>query len=174
MVSWASAISPSGDPRKVVGVLGRVGEHQRHGIGLADVLGGGANQPTGHEQRVLAAGQHSREPIERRVRVRAADRLMQGRNEVVVLLAVLVVGGAAFLQHLAQLLGRQELGGSDVEQGLRQRQQVAAVAVGERGQRRAGLGLQRQVPPLEGLGFFQEGFERHVVQALQHEDLAAR
>ena len=36
--------------------------------------------------------QHARQPVERGVRVGAADRLMQGGDEVVVLLAVLVVG----------------------------------------------------------------------------------
>ena len=99
---------------------------------------------------------------------------MQGGDEVVVLLAVLVVGGAALLQHLTEVLDRQRLGRPDVEQGLGQGQQVAAVAVGQRRQRGARVRLQRQNASLERLGLGQQRLQRFIVQPLQHIDLAAR
>ena len=57
---------------EVVGVLGGVGQDQRHGVGFADVLDRHADQPPGDEQRVLPAAQHPRQPVERRVRIGAA------------------------------------------------------------------------------------------------------
>src|SRR5690349_23410680 len=56
----------------------------------------------GDEQRILAASQHPRQPIERRVRVGAADRLMQGRDEVVVLLP-------RSEEHTSELQSRRDL-----------------------------------------------------------------
>jgi hypothetical protein len=133
-----------------------------------------AHQAAGDEQRVLAALQHPRQPVERRVRIAAAHRLMQRRDQVVVLLAVLVVGRPALLQELAQLRGVQRRVRADRQQGLGQGQQVAAVAVGHGDQGEAGVGVQRQLAALGLLGLGQQGFQRLLVQALEHEDLAAR
>ena len=87
------------------GVLGGVADQQRGGIGEADVFGGRAHEAAGDEQQILAAGDHAREPIERRVRIGAADAFVQRGDEIVVLFAVLVVGGRALLQEFAERLG---------------------------------------------------------------------
>ena len=90
------------------------------------------------------------------------------------LFSVLVVGRAALLQHRGERGGGERLGRGDVEQGLGQREHVAAVAVGHRDHRRARLWRQRQLALLEGLGLGQQALQRLVVEPLQHVDLAAR
>jgi hypothetical protein len=98
---------------------------------------------------------------------------MQGRDEVVVFLAVLVVGRRALLQDLAQGLGVERRGRANVEQGLGKRQQVASVAVGQGHQGVARLRLQRQGLALKGLGLGEQAQQGVVVQPLEHEDLGA-
>jgi len=50
-------------------------DDERHRIGVADVLGGEDDHPTGDEACVLAGFEHRREVIDGRVGVRAAERL---------------------------------------------------------------------------------------------------
>ncbi len=163
-----------GTAQEIVGVLGRGGQQQGQGIGLADVLHRHAHQPPGDEQWVLPAVEHAGQPVEGGVRIGAAHRLMQGGDQVVVLLAVLVVGGAALLQHLAQLGRRERLGDPNVEQGLGQGQQVAAVAVGHGDHRLARGVVERQGSALMRLGLVQQGLQRRFVQTAQDIDLTTR
>ena len=90
------------------------------------------------------------------------------------LLAVLVIGGAAPLQDLSQARGIQRLLDVEREQGLGQAQHVAAVAVSHRLEGFARLWRDRQGMRLEPLGAFQQDLQRRVVQPFQHIDLAAR
>ena len=64
---------------------------QRLRIGEADVFGGGDDEPAGDEPRVLAGLDHAREVVHRGIDVRAADRLDEGADDVVVLVALPVV-----------------------------------------------------------------------------------
>ena len=91
----------------LVGLPGRDALDQGLGIGEADVLDGEAHQAAGDVARVLAARQHARQPIERRVGVGAPERLVQGGNQVVVALLALVVERRAALDDPRQL-GRVE------------------------------------------------------------------
>ena len=76
---------------------------QRVGIRQPDVLRGGNHQPPRDEARILAGMQHLRQPVERGVRIRAADRLDEGGNRVVVRVAVGIVNHRlaldGFLRH---------------------------------------------------------------------------
>jgi hypothetical protein len=74
---------------------GRDGDDQRLGVGQADVFGGVHDQAPGDVAGILPSFQHGREVVERRVGVRAADRLDEGGNEVVVGIAALVVDDLA-------------------------------------------------------------------------------
>ena len=76
---------------EVDGLLRGHRDHQRLRVGEPHVLAGEAHQPPRHVERVLAGLQHAREPVEARVRVRVAHRLVQRRDDVEVLLAGLVV-----------------------------------------------------------------------------------
>ena len=67
-----------GRAEALVDVPGGERLRQRLRVGHADVLGGEADQAAGDEERVLAAGEHAREPVEGRVGVGAAQRLVQG------------------------------------------------------------------------------------------------
>ncbi|MNV63484.1 hypothetical protein D3C71_1560800 [compost metagenome] len=97
---------------------------------------------------------------------------MQGRDEVVVFFARLVVCGGALLQHARQTLNVQKIAFRQIEQNLRHGQQIAPVAIsqGQHGVTR--LGRQRQGPIHQGGGAIQQLIQRRVVQTLQHINLA--
>ena len=73
------------------GLLGGHGHHQGLRVGHAHVLGGEADQAPRDVERVLARLQHARQPVQARVRVGVADRLVERADDVVVLLAGPVV-----------------------------------------------------------------------------------
>ncbi len=93
-----------GRAEPVVGVPGGERLHQRLRVGEADILDRGAGQPAQDVDRVLAAGQHARQPIERRIGIRAAQRFVQRADQVVVALLRLVVERRAALHERGQLL----------------------------------------------------------------------
>ncbi|MNC54348.1 hypothetical protein D3C75_1038270 [compost metagenome] len=62
---------PLGTAEEVVGVLGGVGDQDGQRVGLSDVLDRHPHDAPRQIERVLAPVQHPRQPIERRVRVRA-------------------------------------------------------------------------------------------------------
>ena len=61
------------------------------GVREAYVLGGEAHETPGHVERVLPRLEHSGEPVEARVGIGVADRLVQGTDDVEVLLPGAVV-----------------------------------------------------------------------------------
>ena len=71
---------------------------KRGGIGHADVLRGEHDHPPHDELGVLAGVQHQMQPEEGGVRVRSAQALDEGRDDVVVLIAGLVVADDPPLQ----------------------------------------------------------------------------
>ena len=93
-----------GRAEPVVGVPGGERLHQRLRVGEADILDRRAGQPAQDIDRVLAAGQHARQPIERRVGVRAAQRFVQRADQVVVAFLLLVVERRAALHQFGELL----------------------------------------------------------------------
>ena len=140
-------------------VLGRHRDHQGLRVGDADVLGGEPDQPARDVERVLAGLHHSGQPIEGRVGVAVPHRLVQGGDEVVVLLAVLVVEERPTLRDQldkrrvhapasgVRARRRGEHGGFEEVQGS------ACVSAGETGHRVEsgrldvhGLGAQSAVP----------------------------
>ena len=90
-----------GAAEHVIGVAGGDRLRQRLRIGEADILDRHADQAPRDEHRVLAGNQHAGEIIERRVRVGAAHRLVQGRDQVVVAVLRLVVDRRAALHRAA-------------------------------------------------------------------------
>ena len=163
-----------GAAEEVVGILRRIGDEDRQGVGLADVLHRHAHDPAGQIQRVLAAVEHPRQPVEGRIRVRPTHRFMQRGYEVVVLFSRLVVSRRTLLQNAGEGLDVQRLDAVEAEQHLRHGQQVAAVAVGQRGQRLPRLRRQRQGLALLRLGPNQQLIQRRVIEPLQHEHLRPR
>jgi hypothetical protein len=75
---------------------------QRGRVGHADVLAGVHDQPAGDEPRVLPRLEHPREVVQRRVDVRAADRLDEAADHVVVLVAVAVVAHGGPVDRLLE------------------------------------------------------------------------
>ena len=64
---------------------------QRARIRKADVFGSESNEAPDDVERILTGLEHACEPVQGRVHIRVAQRLMQRRNDVVMLLAGLVV-----------------------------------------------------------------------------------
>ena len=133
-----------GAAEELVGVLGGEALDQRLRIGEADVLDRGAHQAAQHEQRLLARDQHPRQVIQRGLRVRAAQRFVQRRDEVVVPFAVLVVDRDPALEEVAERGRIERLGDPGGVERFGLVEQEAPVAVGAGDQRLARLGRERQ------------------------------
>ena len=101
---------------KMHGVPGGEAEIQRLGSGQADVLDGHAHDAARTVHWIFAGLQHAAQPVERGVRVGVAHALVQRRDDVVVLLALLVVEQHSALQRLC----RKRLGESALLAALRQ------------------------------------------------------
>ena len=88
---------------------------------------------------------------------------------------LLVIDRGAALHHVLQRRGIENLalarGAPDF---FGQRQRGAAVAVGHADQRRARLGVERQLLALDVLGTMQELFDRGLVERFEHEDAGPR
>ena len=80
------------------GIEAGVGQQQGVGVGQPDIFRGRYDQPAGNEGRVFAPLDHAGQPVDGGVGVAAPYRFDEGRDDVVVHLAVLVVGGGILLQ----------------------------------------------------------------------------
>ena len=158
-----------------------VGEQQRVRVGEADVLAREADAAARDVERVLAALEHAREPVDRGVGVGVAHRLVQRRDDVVVLLAVLVVH-----QRLAaDALGEDLVGDRPdavhrprVRDGrLERAERLAGVAVGvDREPAQDGLRHDERLPAVAALVRERAAQQLHdllLAEAVEDEDLAA-
>ena len=93
-------------------------DNQRLRVGHAHVFAGKANQPPHDIERVFTCLQHARQPVEAGVGVGATQGFMQGRDQVVMLLAALVVEQGAVLKRAFD-----GCGGDDALAGRRLAQQ---------------------------------------------------
>ena len=85
-------VKPSlGHAHPVERCRGGLDEAQRPGVGHAHVLAGKDEHAAEDVVRVLARPHHAGQPVQRRVRVRPADRLDVGADRVEVVVALLVV-----------------------------------------------------------------------------------
>ena len=82
---------------EIDGLFGGEAKVQGFGSGQADVFDGHADDAAREIERVFAGGEHARQPVESGVRVAVAHALVQRRDQVVVLLAGLVVHQHALL-----------------------------------------------------------------------------
>ena len=76
-------------------------EVEGFGGGKADVFDRHADDAAGNVHRVFSGGEHSAEPVECGIGIGVANGLVQGGDDVVVLLALLVVEQDALLQRFA-------------------------------------------------------------------------
>ncbi len=90
-VASASGMRPSGMPMSCTASAAATAIDKRLRVGEADVLGRGDDQPTGDESRILPRLDHAGEVVHRGIHVRAADRLDERADHVVVLVALPVV-----------------------------------------------------------------------------------
>src|SRR5205823_2047885 len=150
------------------------GNQQRPRVGVAYVLRGEHDHPPRDEPRVLPALQHRREVVDGRVRVGAAHRLDEGRDEVVVRIAGLVVDERPLASGVLDVLLEHGLvlgaGGLNCE--LEDVQRVACVAARPPRYQRDELVAQLRLERLDAMTR-NEG-ELLLGQRLQLVDLAAR
>ena len=110
------------------------GGRQRGRVGEPDVLARADHQPAGDEARVLARLDHPGEVVQRGVDVGAADRLDEGADHVVVLVALAVVAHGGLVDGG---LGGREVDGVEpvarggTGRGLEVGQRPARVAAGQ-------------------------------------------
>ena len=82
------------------------GDRERARRRHPDLLRSGDDEPAGDELGRLAAGFHPRQPVQRRVGVRAADGLDEGRDDRVMLVGALVVGDRALVRPPSRSVAR--------------------------------------------------------------------
>ena len=87
-----------------VGMHRRDRQRQRPRVGISDILRCGDDDPPRDERRVLAGGDHRREPVEGCVGIVAAHRLDERGRRLVVLVADAVVFEQPLLRRLGHLL----------------------------------------------------------------------
>ena len=107
------------------------GDRQRLRVGVPDVLRREDDHPPRDEPGVLAALEHRRQVVERRVRVRPARGLDPGRDVVVVLVAALVVENGLAL-HRVLGVGQRDLLVHRRARQLERVQRRPRIAVGAR------------------------------------------
>ena len=153
-----------------------VGQQQGVGIGQSNILGGKDDQTPGNEPGLLAAGEHPGQVVDRGVGVTSPDRFDKGRNDIVVLLAVLVVEGDVLLQTLGYVVvGDRNLAGGGVDDDFENVQQLAGIAAREAEQRLGLLYFDLALLQLEvGLECpVEQCLQLLVVHRLQNVDLTA-
>ncbi|MNN39472.1 hypothetical protein D3C81_1535110 [compost metagenome] len=148
---------------------------ERPRVGVADILAGHAHYAAGEVQRVTAAVEHAREPVQGGIRIGATHRLVQRADLVVEGLAPLVEAPAAVAQQVLQQTDADffavlhQIGGI-----LQEIEQPPAITVGCRQQQTASLLADGQTPlaqsALFAQGSRQQLAQRRLIEALQHID----
>ena len=118
---------------EVHGVLRGEAEVERLGRGQSNVLHRHAHDAAGNVHGVFAGLQHARQPVERGVHVGVAHGLVQRGDDVVVLLALLVVEQNAALQGLGGNLLGDAMGwffGGEAGGNIQRVERIARVAAG--------------------------------------------
>ncbi len=69
-------------------------------VGVADIFGGKAHHAPQNVKRVLPGGQHAAQRVKRCVRIASPHAFMQRRDQIVMLLSVLVIQKGFFQQRL--------------------------------------------------------------------------
>ena len=126
------------DADKIGGLHGGDGDAERGGVGEADIFAGHAHQAARDVKRSFAGFEHAREPVKRGVGIGITHRLVQRGNQVVMLLAGLVVqeefalqcGGQQIFSDDASAVG---FGNGGAHQGFESVVGGAGVAIGENG-----------------------------------------
>ena len=148
-------------------------------IGVADILTGHAHHTAGDVQRVAAAIEHARVPVQRAVRAGTAHRLVQRGNLVVEGFAALVETTAAVAQQVLQQLHPDfatVLG--QVCSVLEKIEQTTAVTIGSSQKNLKGLVRQAEMAIAQafrvGKCAIDQLAHRGLVEALEHIDASTR
>ena len=165
-----------GRAEKVVGVLRGVADHQRLRIGEADILDRHAHHAAREIERVLAGIEHAREIIERGVRIGAAHRFVQRRDQIVMAVLRLVV------DRRAPLHDRPASAAASKISPARAARQTSSASVSAarpspsamRTSDGARLGVERQRLAFDLLGARQQLLDRLGVERLEHQHARAR
>ena len=122
-------------PDQVCRLLGCNRERQRLRIGESDILGGEDDDPPGDEHRVFAGFEHSREPVDRCVRVGPAHRFDERGDGVEVRVSAFVIGQRSLSDARHGLNGDDAIASLSVADGCFQRvernSRIAAAELGE-------------------------------------------
>ena len=154
-------VDPLGHAHAAQGSVGRHGDAEGARVRVADVLAGEDEHPARDEERVVARLEHAHHPVDGGVRVGPAHRLDERADDVVVLLAGLVVEerpvalgrGDRFERHAKRALApRFEV----VDDELERRQGAPRVAASHVGDREERVLVGREVLCAEAVGLVGE------------------
>ncbi len=163
-----------GRAEPVVGVPRRERLDDRLRIGEADVFDRRSGQPAQDVDRVLAARQHARQPIERGIGVGAAQRLVQSTDQIVVTLLGLVVERRPVLHDACKLRRPERVAPRQPRNLLDEVKEKTAVAIGHCPQCSTAVLGQGQVMTEGFFGTADQDLEVVVIETSEHEYLDAR
>ena len=158
------------------GVFGRDGDGECLRVRVADIFRGESDQPSRHIQRILTGLEHPRQPVDGGVGIAVAHRLVQRRDQVVVLLTGLVVEERAVLSDVSDERGIETTGGGGrCRRELEQVERDARVAVRVAGHRCQRLLIHLQIERTESASAIlerasQDGDDTVGAERLQHVD----
>ena len=137
--------SSFGHAKKLKGLLGRDGDLEGRGISEADVFGGGDDESTGNKAGVFSGVEHFREPVKGGIRIGSPDGFDEGRDGVVVLVAIGVVEDGFLLDRLScdgEIENDGAIDGWGGEDGeFKSGERLAGISVGLLGKMLKGLGM---------------------------------
>ena len=132
--AWARLSCASGSPTCSTAPGGGDGHEQRLRVGHAHVLAGQDDQAAGDEAGVLPRLQHAGQPVQPGVGVRAADRLDEGGDHVVVVVAAVAQGATRRARRSRRrpstTAGRPRRSIGQRDRHLERGEHLAAVAAG--------------------------------------------
>ena len=164
-----------GRAEEIIRILCGVADHERLRVGKADILDRHAHHSPRQIERVLAGIEHAAKIIQRRVRVRAAHRFMQGTDQIVVAVLLFVVDRGAPLHHLLQFRSIKDLARSRRAPNLfGERERRPAVPVSHPDERLPSLRVQGQLPALDRFGTREQSRERNFIKRPENKHAGAR
>ncbi len=162
-----------GRTQKIIDILG--GKRLNHGlrIGQPNIFDAGAHKAAGDVERLLAARQHAREPIESGIGIGTANGFVQRGDDVEMFLARLVVKRCAALHGGDEGGGIQRLHCFQRGKFFGEVQHITAIAIGHGAQGCPRIFGERKFLAIMSFGALEQRFESRIIEPAQHQHLRA-
>lgn len=119
-----------GHPHFFTDIVDTIGEDD--GLMTPDIFTRKIHHTTGDISRIFSSSEHTSDPVDRRISVTVAERLVHGRDEIIVLLSILVVH-EGFTASFEDIFSRECAFSLEDTSGFEEVQSIAEIASSEPG-----------------------------------------